>query len=105
MEQPKAFVVELNEKPQYQRLMQTPQTLGLKAGRVYLEPGAECGVHSTEEKEELLVFLAGRGQAIVGCDKLDVGGGKVCYIPPRTEHNIINTGRQPLVYVFCVAPA
>jgi len=105
MERPKAFVVELNEKPEYQRLMQTPQTLGLKAGRVFLEPGKECGVHSTEEKEELLVFLAGRGQAIVGRDKLDVGQGRVCYIPPRTEHNIINTGRQPLVYVFCVAPA
>jgi len=66
MERPKAFVVELNEKPEYQRLMQTPQTLGLKAGRVFLEPGKECGVHSTEEKEELLVFRAGSGDCRTG---------------------------------------
>jgi mannose-6-phosphate isomerase-like protein (cupin superfamily) len=104
MEPPKAFVVKLNDEPSYQRLMQAPATLGLKAGRVYLEPGKECGVHSTEDREELLVFLAGRGQAVIGRGNLAVGQGKVCYIPPRTEHNIINTGDEPLVYVFCVVP-
>ncbi len=24
--------------------------------------------------------------------------------PPQTEHNILNTGTEPLVYIFCVAP-
>ncbi|MHC5138324.1 MAG: hypothetical protein ACYSOF_00285 [Planctomycetota bacterium] len=28
----------------------------------------------------------------------------MCYIPPRTEHNILNTSTEPLVYIFCVAP-
>ena len=104
MEQ-KAFVVELNDRREYQRLFQSPQTMGMKAGRVWLDPGAECGSHSTGDREECLVFLAGEGIARIGQKELHIGAGKVCYIPPNTEHNIINTGSEPLVYIFCVAPA
>jgi mannose-6-phosphate isomerase-like protein (cupin superfamily) len=34
-----------------------------------------------------------------------VGNGKICYIPPNTEHDVKNTGSEPLVYIYCVAPA
>jgi mannose-6-phosphate isomerase-like protein (cupin superfamily) len=101
----KAFSVEMNNEPQYQRLMQAPATCGMKAGRVFLGPSDECGKHSTEAREELLVFLNGRGQAVIGKDRFIVGKGKVFYIPPHTEHNIVNTGSDPLIYVYCVAPA
>ncbi|MGH2272819.1 cupin domain-containing protein [Anaerohalosphaeraceae bacterium U12dextr] len=105
MEARKPFYVDLNDSQEYQRLMQAPQTLGMKAGRVFLGPGDECGSHSTEAREELLVFLNGRGQAVFGGkDRLLVGKGKVLYIPPHTQHNIVNTGSDPLVYVYCVAP-
>lgn len=107
MESRKPFNVELNDLQEYQRLMQAPQTMGMKAGRVFLGPGDECGKHSTEAREELLVFLQGKGQAVFGKDGKDrmlVGKGKVAYIPPHTEHNIVNTGSEPLVYVFCVTP-
>lgn len=100
----KPFVVELNDAQDYQRLMQVPQTCGMKAGRVFLGPGDECGKHSTDAREELLVFLNGHGQAAMGQARIGVGKGKVLYIPPHTEHNIINTGSEPLVYVFCVTP-
>lgn len=105
MAEDKAFVIELNEEKGYQRLIPgAPTTHGMKSGRVYLEPGADCGLHSTEDKEEQLVFLSGRGTAIIGEEELVVGKGCVCYIPPHTEHNIRNTNTEPLVYVFCVAP-
>ncbi|TFG47913.1 MAG: cupin domain-containing protein [Candidatus Brocadiia bacterium] len=101
----KAFVVELSDKAEYQRLIAgSPDTYGLKSGRVYLEAGKDCGEHGTEEKEEMLIFLAGHGQAMVGGEVFEVGDGKVCYIPPRTKHNIINTGDEPLIYIFCVVP-
>jgi len=101
------FIVELNDQPGYQRLLAgSPQTHGLKSGKVHLSPGEDCGLHSTEDKEEMLIFLAGTGVALLGQDKsFEVTEGKVLYIPPRTEHNIKNTGDQPLVYIFCVAPA
>lgn len=107
MEARKPFNVEVNDLQEYQRLMQVPQTLGMKVGRVFLGPGDECGKHSTEAREEVLVFLQGKGQALIGKDGKDrmlVGKGKVTYIPPHTEHNIVNTGSEPLVYIFCVAP-
>jgi mannose-6-phosphate isomerase-like protein (cupin superfamily) len=101
----KAFVIALNDEKGYQRLISgAPTTHGMKSGRVYLEPGADCGIHSTEDKEEQLVFLSGDGTAIIGEEEMAVGAGKICYIPPQTKHNILNTSTEPLVYIFCVAP-
>jgi mannose-6-phosphate isomerase-like protein (cupin superfamily) len=103
-----AIVRELNDGPEYQRLMQAPQTLGLKAGKVQLMAGDDCGMHSTEDREEILVFLRGRGLALIGENEektFEVGEGKVLYIPPRTRHNIKNTGSGRLIYIFVVTPA
>jgi quercetin dioxygenase-like cupin family protein len=101
------LVLDLDDQAGYQRLLAgAPQTHGMKSGRVYLEAGNECGQHSTKGHEELLVFLAGRGELQIGdSDRLPVAAGKVAYIPPHTVHNVKNAGTDPLVYIFCVAPA
>ena len=103
----KAFTVELNDQPEFQRLLPgEPQTHGMKSGRVYLEPGKSCGQHSTKGNEELLVFLAGQGLVHIGdSDQLAVSAGKVAYIPPQTLHDVENTGSQALAYIYCVASA
>ena len=103
----KAVVVELNDSPEYQRILAgSPQTSGMKAGRVYLEPGKACGEHSTKDFEEILVFLSGRGELQIGGGRrLEVGAGKVAYIRPETIHDVINTGSEALTYIYCVAPA
>jgi mannose-6-phosphate isomerase-like protein (cupin superfamily) len=102
-----AFTVELNDKAEYQRLLEgKPQTLGMRSGRVHLEPGQACGQHSTKNHEEMLVFLTGQGELQIGGDgRLSVGVGKVAYIPPETLHDVQNTGPEPLTYIYCVAPA
>lgn len=102
-----AFTVSLNDKPEYQRILEgKPQTFGMRSGRVHLEPGQACGQHSTKNQEELLVFLAGAGELqIGGGSHRTVGVGRVAYIPPETLHDVRNTGSEPLVYVYCVAPA
>ena len=103
----KVLVIDLNEKPENQKLLSgVPHTLGMRSGRVYLSPGQACGQHSTKDREELLVFLSGQGELIIGQEnRFQVGKGKVSYIPPQTDHNVKNTGSEPLVYVYCVAPA
>jgi len=102
----KVLVIDLNKNPEYQRLLDgQPQTRGMRSGRIYLQPGASCGQHSTEAHEELLVFLSGQGLLLIGAKKrLPVGEGKVCYIPPNTVHDIKNTGTESLIYIYCVAP-
>lgn len=101
-----AFTIDLNDKPEYQRLLEgKPQTLGMRSGRVHLEPGQACGQHSTKNHEELLVFLSGQGELLISeSDRFAVGRGKVAYIPPGTLHDVGNTGSEPLVYIYCVAP-
>jgi len=102
----KPCVIELKDNGEYQSLVKGEvQTYGMKAGRVFLQPGEECGEHSTGDREEILVFLQGQGTAIIGAgEAFEVGAGKIAYITPQTTHNIKNTGTEPLAYVFCVAP-
>lgn len=102
-----AFTVDLNNRPEYQRILEgKPQTHGMRSGRVHLDPGKACGQHSTKNQEELLVFLTGQGELLIGAgDRLAVGTGKVAYIPPETLHDVKNTGTEPLAYIYCVAPA
>ena len=104
---PTAWVQTLNDQPEYQPLLRgEPQTHGMRSGRVYLKPGENCGLHSTKGHEEQLVFLAGRGQALIGDERMpqDVAAGQIAYIPPHTQHDIKNTGSEPLIYIYCVAP-
>jgi len=102
----KAMVTDLNDQPEYQRLLEgRPQTRGMRSGRVYLEAGKSCGQHSTKNHEELLVFLMGQGELQIGeNNRFEVGAGKVAYIPPETLHDVHNTQSAPLAYIYCVAP-
>jgi len=103
----KVLVIDLTDSSEYQRLLAgRPQTCGMRSGRVSLQPGETCGRHSTEQHEEMLVFLSGKGAALIGEQEspVEVGQGKVSYIPPHTIHNVKNTGTEPLVYIYCVTP-
>jgi len=103
----KVLVIDLNKSAENQKLLDgEPQTCGMRSGRVYLPAGQACGQHSTKNHEELLVFLSGQGELMIGEeDRFQVAQGKVTYIPPQTLHDVKNTGSEPLVYVYCVAPA
>ena len=102
----KVLVIDLNKDAENQKLLEgKPQTCGMRSGRVYLPPGQACGQHSTGDNEEVLVFLSGLGELLIGENgSFQVGQGKVSYIPPHTTHNIKNTGADPLIYIYCVAP-
>jgi mannose-6-phosphate isomerase-like protein (cupin superfamily) len=102
----KVLVIELSKSRENQKLLDgRPQTHGMRSGRVYLQPGQACGEHSTKDREEVLVFLSGRGELfIAGKERFNVGEGTISYIPPQTIHDVRNTGDGPLMYVYCVTP-
>ena len=102
----KVIVTDLNDLAGYQRLLEgKPETCGMRSGRVYLGPGDSCGRHSTKQNEEMLIFISGQGLLLIGeKDRFKVGQGKVSYIPPDTVHDVKNTGSEPLIYIYCVAP-
>ncbi|MEM5773876.1 MAG: cupin domain-containing protein [Anaerolineaceae bacterium] len=79
---------------------------GMKSGCVVLAPGENVGEHSTHDHEEILVPLSGTGELrIPGQPVFTVQPGCLLYNPPDTLHDVVNTGSQPLRYVFIVCPA
>ena len=84
----------------------SPQTTGMRSGFVRLRLGEEVGWHTTGQNEEALVILQGHGEALIdGHPKLTLAAPMLAYIPPASRHNVISTGKEPLEYVYVVAPA
>ena len=87
-------------------LQGAPQTTGMRSGFVRLKPGATVGWHTTGNNEEALVILRGQGEALIdGQAKQTFAAPALAYIPPATRHNVSNTGKGLLEYVYVVAPA
>jgi len=82
-----------------------PQTSGMRGGSVKLKPGESVGWHSTNQNEEALVILRGSGTTnIEGGAEVALHEKMLAYIPPGTRHNVTNTGKETLEYVWVVAP-
>lgn len=88
-----------------QLLQGEPQTAGMRSGFVRLKPWEAVGWHTTGDHEEALVILRGSGEAqIEGRKPMEIVSRMIVYIPPATRHNVQNTGRELLEYVYVVAP-
>jgi mannose-6-phosphate isomerase-like protein (cupin superfamily) len=71
---------------------------------VDVSPGAEQRIHSHAESEQIYVIVRGQGRMRVAGDEEEVGEGDLIFIPPATEHGIVNVGPEPLAYVTAAAP-
>lgn len=81
-----------------------PETWGVRAGRVVLEPQNQMHRHSTKANEEVIIPLSGVGQVIVGEKKVSLKHGEILYIPPYTEHEVINPFTEVFHYIYVVSP-
>jgi mannose-6-phosphate isomerase-like protein (cupin superfamily) len=71
---------------------------------VDVEPGAQQPPHS-HGPQQVYVITRGSGRMRVGDDEHDVTTGHLVFIPPDTEHGIVNTGNETLTYVSAATPA
>ncbi len=94
--------IKLESKYRYQRLLNEGLgTSGLKSGHVILRPGEDIGRHTTGEREEIIIIIKGNGEAEVNRrNVLKIKANSILYIPPRTCHDIKNTGMEDLEYIF-----
>lgn len=74
-------------------------------GHISLNPrGGQVPWHS-QEQEEVYFILKGTGEMVLGNERGTMKAGQVVYIPPGVFHQITNTGRSPLVMIYCYGPA
>ncbi len=87
-------------------IVKPSQAINMRSGMVRLEPGHDVGQHSTKENEEMLVILEGQGTVeLESFGHMKIAAGQIAYVPPRTRHNVFNTGQDPLKYIFIVSKA
>ena len=67
-------------------------------------PGEEIGEEVHEGIDQLLVFVEGGAEAIVGGDSSAAGAGQAVLVPAGTRHNFRNTGTEPLRLWTMYAP-
>lgn len=98
-------IIKLGNGAAYMPIIGPPVSSNLKSGYMKLPPGTCVGQHSTKEREELIVVLEGEGRVIIPYEGtfLEIQQNTAVYIPPQTEHNVVNTGKKYLRYVYVTA--
>lgn len=71
---------------------------------VDVPPGAQQRAHSHEAAEQVYVIVRGRGRMEVAGDEENVAEGDLVFIPPATDHGIMNDSEETLVYITAAAP-
>jgi mannose-6-phosphate isomerase-like protein (cupin superfamily) len=104
--QPKPRVVKLDPKSRdYVPILNgVPESYGMESGLVVLLPGKSVGKHDSKAYEEVLVVLEGSGEMVLDDKtKLPVLANSAVYCPPHTKHDVLNTGKTALRYVYVAA--
>lgn len=66
--------------------------------------GGEIGEEIHDGIDQILSFVSGTGEALVGGEKKEVAQGDLVVVPAGTRHNFRNTGANPLVLYTVYAP-
>jgi len=83
----------------------SPIQAGFSMGWVTLEPrGGQVPWHN-QDQEEVYVVVRGTGEMCLGEECAPLATGQAVHIPPRVFHQLTNTGDEPLVMMYCYAPA
>jgi len=83
-----------------------PETVTMRSGSIVLHPTKNIGKHTTGNNEEVLVVFSGSGEMrLADGTILNLKPHVILYCPPDMEHDVFNTGSEPLRYVYLVARA
>lgn len=107
-DKPAPKIIRLDSREKYTRLFSTKDrtALSCRSGCVVLKEGESIGEHNTENAEEILIILEGKGGLFMDrYRQLDFEKDAALYIPPHTIHDVGNTGRGLLKYIFFTCPA
>ena len=66
--------------------------------------GGEIGAETHEGHDQVLIFVEGRGKALIGESETSVGEGDLSFVPSGVYHNFINNGSGPLKLYTMYSP-
>ena len=69
-----------------------------------IDAGGEIGEEVHDDVDQVLVFVDGQGEAVLGGKSLPVSEGRLVFVPAGTLHNFVNTGAGPLKLYTVYAP-
>jgi mannose-6-phosphate isomerase-like protein (cupin superfamily) len=69
-----------------------------------IPPGGDIGDEVHPDVDQVLVFVAGEGAAILDGARSIVGPGRLVHVPAGTRHNFVNTGPTDMRLYTVYAP-
>jgi mannose-6-phosphate isomerase-like protein (cupin superfamily) len=69
-----------------------------------IPPGGDIGEEVHDDVDQVLVFVQGRGKAILNGQESTVGPDRLVHVPAGTRHNFVNTGAIDLRLYTIYAP-
>ena len=69
-----------------------------------IPPGGEIGEEVHNDTDQVLSFIAGRGEARLEGETTSVGPNDLVFVRAGTRHNFVNTGSVPLRLITIYAP-
>ena len=69
-----------------------------------IPPGGDIGDEVHPDVDQVLVFVAGEGAAILDGERSIVGPGRLVHVPAGTRHNFVNTGPTDMRLYTVYAP-
>ncbi|MTI57459.1 helix-turn-helix domain-containing protein [Geosporobacter ferrireducens] len=76
----------------------------LSVAQVKIYPGCQQEKHFHLGEEQLFYVVQGQGSFITNGKKEDVYKPMIVYIPPHSEHEVFNTGKEDLIFVVVYVP-
>jgi mannose-6-phosphate isomerase-like protein (cupin superfamily) len=78
------------------------ETSRLNVTHVRIHPGETVPAHTHPDEDQVYFVVTGTGAVVLDGVRTEVSAGSSVLIPIGTEHEITNTGSEPLDYVFFV---
>jgi mannose-6-phosphate isomerase-like protein (cupin superfamily) len=67
-------------------------------------PGGEIGEETHDHVDQVLIFVAGVGEAILDGERTPVGPGRLVLVSAGTRHNFVNSGAGDMRLYTIYAP-
>jgi mannose-6-phosphate isomerase-like protein (cupin superfamily) len=69
-----------------------------------IPPDGEIGEEVHPETDQVLIFVDGRGEAILEGERSSIDENDLVFVKAGTRHNFVNTGKAPLRLITIYAP-